>query len=132
MEFLFPMCSFNFHLKLRQVALKFVFLFQYLISSIWLLKPFLVLKKSLILLFRKSSWQQFLKIQVSVSTGACLKPKKGSWTLSIDRTRKTEIMEFLFLKCSWKLMDRISHSEASLLEKFFMHQENNSHFMTKI
>ena len=28
-------------------------------------------------------------------------------------------------------MDAISHSEASLLGKFYMHQENNAPFMTK-
>ena len=40
-------------------------------------------------------------------------------------------MEFLFLKCSLKFMDTISHSEASLLGKFNMHQEINASFMTK-
>ena len=28
-------------------------------------------------------------------------------------------------------MDAISHSETSLIGKFFMHQENNATFMTK-
>ena len=30
---------------------------------------------------------------------------------SIGKTRKTEIIEYLFLKYSWKFMDMISHSE---------------------
>ena len=37
--------------------------------------------------------------------------------LSIDKTRKTEIMEFLFAKCSWKFMDAILHNETNLLGK---------------
>ena len=45
------MCSVKSSLKLRQVVMKFAFLFQCLISLIWLkihfLKPFFVLKKSL-------------------------------------------------------------------------------------
>ena len=40
-------------------------------------------------------------------------------------------MEFLFLKCSGKFMDTVSHGETSLLGKFYMHQENNAPFMTK-
>ena len=52
MEFLFLICSVNSCLKLRQVVIKFVFLVQYLISSIWLkahfLKPSFVLQKLLI------------------------------------------------------------------------------------
>ena len=41
-------------------------------------------------LFPKCSRQQFLKIQVSMSTAACLKPKKAEWDLSIDKTRKAK------------------------------------------
>ena len=81
--------------------------------------------------FQECSWQQFLKMQVSMSTAACLKQKKAWWSLSIDKTRKTEIMAFLFLTCSWKFMDGISHSGTSLLGTFYMHQENNAPFTTK-
>ena len=81
--------------------------------------------------FQKCSLQQFLKIQVSVSTAACLKPKKASWALSIDKTRKTEIMEFLFLKCCWKFMYTISHNGTSLLGTFYIHPDNNAPFTTK-
>ena len=41
-------------------------------------------------------------------------------------------MEVLFLKCSRKFKDTISHSETSHLGKIYMHQENNAPFMTKI
>ena len=40
-------------------------------------------------------------------------------------------MEFLFLKCSRKFMDTISHSETSLLGNFYMHEKNNVPFMIK-
>ena len=79
--------------------------------------------------FQKCSWHQFLNMQVYGSTVACLKPKNAYWTLSIAKARKTKIMEFLFQKCSWKLMDTISHT--SLVGKFYIHQENNTLFMTK-
>ena len=40
-------------------------------------------------------------------------------------------MEFLFLKCSSKFVNTISHSETSLLTKFYMYQENDAPFMIK-
>ena len=76
--------SVNSNVILTQAVKKFVFLLQCLISSIWLkihfLKPFLFWKNhsfSMEHFFQKCSWQQFLKIQVSVSTAAWLKPKKA-------------------------------------------------------
>ena len=128
MEFLFLMCSVNSSLKLRQAVLKFVFSFQCFISSIWhkihFLKPLFVLKKSLI--FHWIFLPKVLLAAVSKNSGICeyrsmLKAKNTSWALSIDKTRKAEIMEFLFLKCSWKFMYAISQSETSLPGKFYMH-----------
>ena len=129
MEFLFLMCSVNSSLKLKQVVMKFVFLYPCLISWIWLkihfLKSFFVLKNSLTfhgIFLQKVLPAAVLKIHVSVSTAACAKSKKASWVLSIDKIRKTEIVEFLLLKYFWKFMDTTSHSETSLLGKFYMHQ----------
>ena len=135
MEFLFLMRSVNSNLKLRKV---FLLLFQCLISSTWLkihfLKPFFVLKNSLI--FHGIFLPRVPLATVFKNSGICeycsiLKDKKASWALSIDKTRKTEIMEYLFLKCSWQFMDMTSHSEISLLGKFYMGQETNVPLMTK-
>ena len=70
-------------IKTKTSSNEFVFLFQCLISLICLKKHFLkllfVLKNHSLskeYFFQKCSWQQFLKIQVSASTAACLKPKK--------------------------------------------------------
>ena len=125
MEFLFLMCSVNSNLKLRQVIIKFVFLFQCLISPISLkihfLKPFSLLKKSII--FHGIFLPKVLLAAIFKNSGICeycskLKAKKGQWLLSIGKTRETEIMEFLFLKCSWSLWIRFHTLRQVSLEKF--------------
>ena len=82
---------------------------------------------------QKCSWQQFLKSSSFCEYCSMLKVKKKELNepFLLTKTRKTEIMEFLFLKCFWKFMDTISHSDPSSHRKFYMHQENNVPFMTK-
>ena len=74
MEFLFLMCPVNSNLKLRQVVMKFAFLFQCLISSIWLkmlfLKPFFVLKKKT-LIFHRIFLPKVLLAAVFKNSGIC-------------------------------------------------------------
>ena len=132
MEFLFLMCSVNSNLKLRQVVMKFVFLFQCLISSIWLkilfLKPFFVLKKKT-LIFHRIFFPKVLLATVFKNSGICeycsmFKAKKSLMGPFYKQNLKNR-------KCSWKFMDTISHSKKSLLGKFYIHQENNALFMTK-
>ena len=41
-------------------------------------------------LFQKCSWQQFLKTLVSVSTTACLKPKKAQWDFQLTKLEKNK------------------------------------------
>ena len=139
MEFLFFMCPVNSNLKLRQVAMNFFFLFQWLISLIWLkifsLKPFFVLEKSLI--FHGIFLPKVLLVAVFKNSGICeyysmLKTKKKlNGPFLLKKTRKTEIMEFLFLKCSWKFMDTISHNETSLLKYFTCIKKIMHFFMMK-
>ena len=80
-EFLFLVYPVNSNLKLRQVVMKFVFLFQCLISSINLkknLKPFFVLKS---LIFQRIFLPKVLLAAVFKNSGTCeygsmLKAKK--------------------------------------------------------
>ena len=136
MEFLFLMRSVNSNVKLRKV---FLILFQCLISSIWLkihfLKPFFVVKKSLI--FHEIFLPKVPLATIFKNSGICeycsiFKAKINAlWALSIGKTRKTEIMEYLFLKYSWNFMDMISHSETSLPGKFYIYQKNSVLLMKK-
>ena len=82
---------------------------------------------------QKCSWQQFLKSSSFCEYCSMLKVKKKELNepFLLTKTRKTEIMEFLFLKCFWKFMDTISHSDPSLHRKFYMHQENNAFYDKK-
>ena len=127
------MSSVNSNLELRQVVMKFVFLFQCLITSIWrkihFSKPFFVLKKSLI--FHGIFLPKVLLAAVFINSGICKYYSMLQTKKELNGTLQTEIMVFLFLKCSSKFLDTISYSETNDLGKFYMHQKHNVPFTTK-